>query len=207
MSIDIELIDMKKMLKGIDPLKVVAAARSAVNKMTAQAKTFASRRIRDTYNVPAGKLSKFLTISARASGDRIEAEITGRGRGLALSYFKPKQAGVRASKKTGARYTKRALRSASGRRTGGAVSVEVIKGRRKIVTGDPPVFLTVTKSGHVGVFSREGTSRLPIIQEFGPGVGGLFGSAKIMNATKTFITEKFEPIFTRELNYYLKIKG
>jgi hypothetical protein len=214
MNVDIKMTGIEEALKKFDPDKVRQAANSALNKTASQAKTQVSKQIREEYNIPANKLNQFLRISSRARGNVMEAVISGIGRGLALAVFGAVQAGVQITKR-GMRYTKNAI--AAGRLAyskvgwytgiaGGQVTVEVKKGSRKPVTGDPKPFMTRTKSGHIGIFQREGESRLPIKQLLGPGIALLFGSKKIMDNTVKFINEKFKQIFEHEIDYYLNKK-
>lgn len=202
MSVTIKLEGVREAMERFDSRKVRDAARSAFNKLGNQTRTFAVKQIRDEFNVPAAKLNQFLRVSDRATGNDLQVVITGRGLGMALSYFGPRQEGVRVSKKEGFRYTKRAKGSGNLKR-GGAVTVMVKKGSRKPVSGDPKPFLTVFKSGHIAVVQREGKGRLPINQLLGPGVGGLFGSKLFMPRIIKFVNDKFEPIFKHELDWYL----
>jgi hypothetical protein len=205
MNINIELIGVKEALDLFDPKKVIMAANSALNKVAAQAKTEASKEIREAYNVPAGKLSEFLRLTTRASGNRMEAIITGKGIGIALSYFGAKQEGISTTKKQ-LRYTRRATAGAFGHRYGGQVSVEVKRGARKPLSGQPKPFMVQFKSGHIAVVQRIGKERKPIKQLLGPGIGLLFGSKKIMDNVKKVIQEKWTGIFTHELDWRINKK-
>lgn len=198
MKVDIKIEGIKELMAKLDPNKVRLAANSALNKTADQAKTEASKQIRTEYNIKASDVNKNMRVTSRARGNQMEAEITGTKRGMALSYFGAKQTGVIANKKT-FRMTRRAV---GGR--GGAVSVEVRKGGRKTVSTDPSAFITRFKSGHLAVVQREGKSRFPIKQLMGPGIALLFGSKKIMDATKRLINRKFNEIFKHELEYRLK---
>lgn len=202
MEVTIKLAGIKEALERFDQKKVILAANSAINKTADQTKTFASRQIREEFNVQAGRVSQFLKVSARASGTNLQATIEGRGLGMALSYFGPKQTGVQVSKKAGFRYTKKA-KGSDGRKRGGAVTVMVKRGNRKEVDGNPKPFLTILKSGHIAIMQRTGNKRLPVMQLLGPGIGGLFGSRLFMPRIEKFVNEKFKPIFTREMQWRL----
>ena len=208
MKVDIKIEGIKELMAKLDPNKVRLAANSALNKVATQGKNEASRQIRTEYNIKASDVNKNMKLTTRARGNQMEAEITGTKRGMALSYFGAKQIGVIANK-MGFRYTKRAqkgklLRYGGQSMHGGAVSVEVRKGARKALGGDPKPFVTKFKSGHVAVVQREGKTRTPIKQLLGPGIALLFGSKKIMDATKRLINKKFNEIFKHELEYRLK---
>ena len=210
MQVDIELEGVKEALKMFDPNIVRKAANQALNRVAGSGKTEASKLIRTQYNIKAGRLSDYLKLAVKAKGDSMEAVITGRGRGLALSYFDAKQ-------------------TARGRNRG-AVTVKVKKsGGRKVVSpeyGNKP-FIAQMPSGHVGVWVRgrtkrggftksekglygkhgdryrKGKVREPLIQLFGPGVGGTFATKFIMDSTRERIAERFPVEFDRQLNWYL----
>jgi hypothetical protein len=217
MYVKIEVLGIKEAMDKFDHNKVKRAAHSALNKVASQAKTQISQQIREEYNMPAGKLSAFLRLTSRASGNKFFATITGRGLGLALSSFGARQVGVKAGKKSGFQYTKRAKQAgtlwhgASGT-AGGAVSVLVKRSSgRKIVSQDPrkgisEPFLVRFKSGHLAVVQRIGKGRRPLQELLGPGVAGLMGSKRIMDNTTRLVNEKFEPIFAHELQYFLSKK-
>ena len=198
MNVNIEITGIKELMETLNAKVIQAAANSAINKVADQAKTAASRQIRQEYNIKASDLSNNLRVTTRSSGSRLEAIITGFKRGAALSMFGAKQIGVSLSKKA-FRYTRKAT---DGR--GGAVSVEVIRGQRKTLSGDPKPFMTRFKSGHVAVMQREGKSRLPVKQLLGPGIAHLLGSRKIMDGIRKTVNQKFDQIFKHELEWRLK---
>jgi hypothetical protein len=160
----------------------------------------------------------------------MEAIISGRGLGIALAYFDAKQAGFKlmgeGAGKMRTKYLSRTTKAGRGPvyipgvgwRTvsfGGDVDVKVkLSGGRKVVgpeAGFKP-FLTKMKSGHIGVFVRSGSEfksskgRAPLKQLFGPGIGGLFGSAKIQQAVKKLVEDRFKVEFDHQLEHYLGLK-
>jgi len=202
-NVSIKIEGIKEAIEKYNPKKVMAAARSAINKTAAQTRTYAARIIRSEFNVPADKLNQFLQVSARSSGTNLQAVIEGKGLGMAMSYFGPRQVGVQVNKFQGSfRYTKKA-KGSDGRKRGGAVTVMVKKGSRKPVTGSPSPFLTILKSGHIAVMQRTGNKRLPVKELLGPGIGGLFGSKLFMPRIEKFVNDKFAPIFKHELEWRL----
>ncbi len=154
----VNLEGIKEALEQCDPKKVQAAAASAIMKTANQTKTYAAKIIREEFNVPAGRAKQFLKAYPReTSGRLLQTVIEGRGLGMPLSYFGPRQTGVQVSKRTGFRYTKKA-KGSDGRRRGGAVSVEVKKGHRngteKFSKHSTRPFLAIMQSGHIGIFQR-----------------------------------------------------
>lgn len=201
MNVDIKLEGVDKVLKKLDPQIVRRASVMAVNDVAKQGMTEAKRQITSEYNIKPSRVAQFLKLIARASGSSIKAVISGKGRGLALSYFGAKQEGVIVNKK-GFRYKNKSKAYGSGRR-GGQVSVLVKKsGGRKTVSTDPKAFMVRLKSGHIAVMQRQGKERLPLKQLYGPGVGLLLGSKRIMENVKRLVNEKFGPRFTYWLDRY-----
>lgn len=206
--VTVEIKGIKEALALFDPQKVISAARKSLDRVSNSAITHASREIRTEYNIKAKDLRKFLRLSTRPKGYSIEAVITGTGLGLALSAFDARQVGVRTANK-GLQYTSRATRR-EWRQFGGDVTVKVkVAGGRKVVTGKygTKPFMARMKSGHLGVWVRETRSRVPIRQLFGPGVGGLFGTRRIMEATQKHINDVFPKEFRHNLDYYLGRKS
>ncbi len=188
---DIKLEGVDKALKQFDPKIVLRAAKNAVNDVADSGKAEVKRQLVAEYGIQPGKISKYLKVIG-AKQYQISATIVGIGKGLLLSYFKPKQEGVIANKK-------RFKYKGKGRARGGAVTVD-IRGRKQVGEkyGNKP-FIARMKTGHVGVFVRKGEERKPIESMFGPGVGGGFGSKKVMPIVQRLIKEKFPARF----NYWL----
>jgi hypothetical protein len=199
---EIRLEGVENALKMFDPQIVVKAARQAVNRVATTARKTAMDVIQQEYNFKSSRLRMYLLMTSRASGYRVEAVITGKGMGTPLYQFDARQVGVAIRKKHFS-YTARAQKSGNLRR-GGAVTVKVKKGGGRatlsMVGGQNPF---IAKTGaHLGVWVREGTSRLPLVQLWGPGVGGLFGSKKVMDPVVRVINDRFPAEFKHQLDYY-----
>ncbi|HVN96055.1 MAG TPA: phage tail protein [Syntrophorhabdaceae bacterium] len=205
MEFDMKLEGVEQALKLFDPNLVRRAANTAINDAAKEGITGAEREIQTEYNINKSKLSQFLKLTVKAKGYDVEATITGKGRGLALSYFDAKQVGVMIRNlKIGAEKFKTVM-TKNGRRFGGDVTALVkLASGRKIVQGkygNKP-FIAQMKTGHIGVWVRQGKERKPIEQLFGPGVGGLFGTKKVMDRTISIINEKFGSRFAYWFNRY-----
>ena len=203
--IEIKLEGVEKAMRMYNPDNVRKAANAALNRVAGAGKTEASKLIRQEYNIKAARVNQFLKLGVRARGNDMEAVISGRGLGIALAYFDAKQQGYKLIG-AGAGKMKTTYLSRSGRKPGDVtVRVKRSSGRKVVGPkhGNKP-FLAQMKSGHIGVFVRQGQSRKPIEQLLGPGVGGLFGSAKIMQAVKRRINELWSKEFSHQLDYYLK---
>ena len=203
MDFDIKLEGVNKALAMFDPNNVRDAVVRAINDAAEQSMTEAKREITSEFNIKYSRLSQYLRLTGRATKGKPEAEITGRGRGLSLSYFDAKQEGQ--STKTlriGKEKFKSVIRK-TGRKYGGKVTALVRKvgGRKEVVT-DPRSFIAQTKSGHIAVFQRIGKARLPLKELFGPGVAVLFGNKKIFDNMNRIIREKFKSRFDYWIDYY-----
>lgn len=202
---DIKLEGIDKALKQFDSKIVIRAANSAINDVAKQGVNEAERIIKSEYNIKPSRLKQFLRLTARSKGNSLEATITGKGMGLALSYFDVKQIGrsIR-SLKIGAQKFKSVI-TKRGQRYGGDVTALVKRSSgRKIVSGkyENKPFIAQVKTGHIGVWVRKGKDRKPIEQLYGPGVGGLFGTPNVMDRTKKMINDKFKPRFDYWFNRY-----
>lgn len=102
----------------------LAIAR-AINHTIAKAKTLTSREIRNIYAVDASTLGKALS-QVKADRLTLTGKIIARGRPISLAKFRARQ-------------------------TAKGVTVEVLRGRRKLIPG---VFLRSLPSGHTGVMVR-----------------------------------------------------
>lgn len=206
MDVQFELKGVKEALAASDPNKVRLAANQALNRSASAGVTAAGKLIRDRYNITQARLARYLTLSVRASGYDMAAEITGKTKGLALSYFDALQAGKFIVAQGRGRARRRYLGSKYGRGRAGDVTVRVLTaGGRKSVSGkygNKP-FLARTRSGHIGVWVRTGKRRLPIEQLYGPGVAETFGAKDVMDGTEKAVTDRFDVEFPRQLDHYL----
>lgn len=195
MEFNIEVKGLEEALKKFDPKNVIYAARRAIEDVAKSAMTEVKGNIAEEYNVKPARLSQYLILTTRPRGDNLEAVITGKGKGLALSYFDAKQEGQRIVNIGLARRKSRMLLRKKGRGYGGQVTVLVKKtSGRKIVGGEPKPFIVQMKSGHIAVVHRISKGR-KIRQLLGPGIGLLFGTKKIMGNAKRIINEQFAPRF------------
>lgn len=203
--IEIKLEGVEKAMKMFDPNNVRKAANAALNRVAGAGRTEASKLIRQEYNIKASRVNQFLRLAVRARGYDMEAVISGRGLGIALAYFDAKQQGFKLIGE-GAGTMRTKYLSRTGRKRGD-VTVRVKRSSGRKVVGPKysnRPFLAQMKSGHIGVFVRTGDARKPIEQMLGPGIGGLFGSRKIMQAVRQKINEVWSKELNHQLDYYLK---
>lgn len=156
----------------------------ALNRVAEQARTQASREIRDAgYNVKSAALKKSIDLWKAGQG-RLVARLRASGRPIPLIA-----------------YDARAVKA--------GVSVKVKGGRKALAHA----FIATMPSGHKGVFERVGSSHkkvvfngvaqwrgLPIKELFGPGVPSMFANKVVMDALERGIRERFPERFKYELS-------
>lgn len=74
-------------------------------------------------------------------------------------------------------------------------------GQRKVYKG---VFIAKMKSGHIGVYKREGKGRLPIKELWGPSVPKLMADAAIATPLAEFGRQRLAKELEANLAYYVK---
>lgn len=163
------------------------ATASALNKVAAQARTEGKRAIAETYTIKRSEVKPRLK-RARRNSLRAELSVYSKKLGLSLTKFK-------------ATKLKR------------GVKVSVKRGAPKLLSG---AFKATMKSGHQGVFYREGQKRImtkgryagkrykrqPIVERFGPNVPTLFASQNVNKRMNRKIEDKLPKILNNEINYY-----
>lgn len=129
------------------------AAVRALNRAGDQAKTAASREIRNVYNIKANAVSPQIKVVDRARKGRLFFTIRIFSKRIPLIEF------VKGTK------TPTVFRTRAGK----GITVEIKKGQPKIF---PRSFIAVMKSGHIGVLARiHGKMRADVPFRFGPGSG------------------------------------
>lgn len=155
----------------VDRLLPQATAR-ALNRTATTVRAQATRRIRERYNLKAGVIRAQLRIN-RADRNRLTAEVIASGRPIPLIEF-------------------------SARQTRAGVSVRVIRGQRKVRRH---AFIAKMHTGHVGVFERTSSKRLPIKELFSVSLPVAFARKEILAALEQVAVERFRIEFERELRF------
>lgn len=152
----------------------VAVAR-ALNKTAMQARTEASRAVRDAgYNIKASAIKDSFDIQ-RASKNSLIVLLLATGRPIGLINYNASQTrkGVRVKVKSGAHTLRHA-------------------------------FIATMKSGHRGVFVRaggKGSPRLPIRELYGPSIPTALSNRVVEEAIMSKIQEKFPQILAHEIAF------
>lgn len=159
---------------------------SALNKTAMQARTQASKSIRETYNISATDLnkkdakSKLSRLGTERANERKKiSKIIGRGAGLPVKYFIARQvaAGVSFKLKKGSQ--RKTIKSAFG----------------------PDI---KRLGGHV--FKRVTEKRLPIKPLLTTGVANMLGKKEVIIKVKTYIVTNFPRILQDQIRYFTQLK-
>ena len=209
---NIELQGLNNVKKLLDPKIYQAAATSTVNKLMDKAKARATAEVLKSWNISGRDLSKTSTGKGRlqvqrATWNNMTSILTITGRPLSLSLFGAKQI-------MGGSYRAKmgdAIRK--GRVTGKmkkrgpvpqGVVVQLMKGHTTFLRKS---FLGRVQAGnqghHVGVFQRQGESRLPILEKRLITVPSMFAQPRVMQAVEKTVSENTQKIFDHELEFYL----
>ncbi len=166
-----------------NPKDEIRAIVRALNKTAAQARTGASRAVRDSgYNIKASAIKRSFTIE-RATPSRLAVTLRATGAPVPLINY-------------GATQTKK------------GVSVRVKNGRKTL----RHAFIATMPNGHRGVFVREGSghkrvtkkdrsymSGLPIKELYGPSIPDSLASDAVQKAPAQQIASRYPAILAHEL--------
>lgn len=181
-TISEEQIERARMLLARTPDGVEKAAANAINRAADGAKTAAVRKAREEYIVSAARVRDTIHIN-KASSSNMQASVTSRGRGMALSYFRirPSQAPVK--------------------RPQGQLFAQVKRDGGGTIKG---AFVARMQSGHVGVFNRLGKNSLPIVQRYGPSVPQMLGSKTVSEYVEEEAVKRLQIRFDHEVGRLMK---
>lgn len=207
-----KLEGFKEAMEMLDPKKAQQAASSAMNKMLNQTRTAGVKKVTETYNIKRSDITATGTGKARLSVKRatwsnMTATLYITGRPISLSYFGAKQvvgATVRARLGSAIKQGKVSKRMKNAGPLPQGVMVELIRGRKTFM---PHAFLATMKNGHIGVFTRHGKARLPILEKSMVSVPSMFSSRPIKEEIQRVISEKWPGIFKHEMTYFMGKKG
>lgn len=180
--------EMERILGTLAHIKdgVPRAAMRAVNKSIVTLRAEAVRAARDKYAAKATDLRAGMSIR-KASLTTLEALLTASGRkSLPLFAFSPRPA-------------------APGKRPPKGASVQVLKASgRKVVPG---AFVARMRSGHLGLFKRDGSARLGIHELFGPSPLHVFQNEEVILKLDDLIEDTMARNLEREASWLLRQAG
>jgi len=196
----IRIEGLKNAIKGLNPRIYQSALAAAVNDLSGAVKTEVAQKIKTRYTIQSSRVKAGIKLKARAIRSRPQAVIEFMRKPPGLQHYKAIQittAGVRYSVKgKGKEITKRQMKR--GKPTQG-VSVEVIRGQRKVVQG---AFLAAMRRGGIGIWKiKKGTKR-KLERLYGPSVGGIFRAIGGEEIARRIINERIQRVFSRQIERY-----
>ena len=190
--ITIKLEGAKELQKKLDSKFLQKAVIRSLDRAAKSGRQEALNLIRDRYNIKEGDLRKEIKVDIHPS--KLEAVITAKGRPISIFKFSPKVVIEKIHGKSKALYS-RLGKAKIGRRAAG-VSVQIVKGQRKLVKGG---FFVKLKTGHEAIFKREGKARLPIKKLSTIGSPDMFGSSRIINRVIDKVKEAWQKNMKHEI--------
>jgi antitoxin component of RelBE/YafQ-DinJ toxin-antitoxin module len=166
-------LDTREVQRALEQLGVKArpAMVRAINRTAASAKTAMVRVVAKDMKLKATDVRERIGVRHATPG-RLAAQLTASAKRLPLKDF-------------GARPTRRGVSANTG-------------GGRKVYPG---TFIAQMGTGHVGVFGRTSTKRLPIAEHFGPSVVQVFEKHQQVGIDRA--TEQLEKNVASELRFAL----
>jgi hypothetical protein len=165
-KVDLKANQVYAYLKEV-PRAVSSAAARAINSMSPDVRSISAHEISSVYNIKEPTAKRAIKMVARASPNKLRAVWQPQGKGIPLSQYSPKVVGGK------------------GRRANHPVSVEVFRGKRKVVQG---AFRGVGRAPA----KRKGAARTPTRTLYGPSIPMAFARDEVLKAT-IFATNKILP--------------
>ena len=173
----------EKLLQGI-PGAAKKAALTAVKKTVRGAKRDAVQKVRERYTIKPAYINRTMSFI----NDDGSFGFRSKGRVNDLAYFKHSPAGVPKRRPAKGKY----------------LYSQVVKGEGGTIAH---AFLAKMKSGHVGVFQREGhganSASLPIEKLSGPSVPQMLGSPTVSEFIQKRMEERLAVNVEHEVNAFL----
>lgn len=187
--------DVEKRL-GKMKSKAPSVVSRAINRAVTNAKKNMAKETSGKYYISSGDVRNTIK-TTKASTSSLKAAVISSGTGIALSKFKVNPGTIvkQKGRKISARMPK--VYRAGVERAGGV----------KPLDGDPKAFIAIMKSGHKGVFEREGDESLPIKQLYGPSVPQMIKNEEIMKKINDEANETLQKRIEAEINNILRKGG
>jgi|GEM_PF-844955 len=199
-TMEVDMKSVKRVKKLLDPKPVKVAQYQAINETGKVVRKAYGDEFKEEYSLPVRRIRMAIK-QRKATMRNPQTTIIFPGRTPGLQHYKAKQTidsggntvNLSVSKHGGLAGRKLKRGKAKG------VSVEVIKGQRRIVKGG---FLQAMPGGGVGVFRRTGKKRLPIERLSGPSIRGMYkkqGRGLADKIVKTEMPRQFAIKYRRQL--------
>jgi len=171
--IKVDSLDVQRLLRQSPQIAEKSLVRT-LNRTADKARVAGSRAVRETYNIKAGDLRKSIRMY-KASRSRMEAQLSITGKPVGLIAFAAKQ-------------------------TIKGVAYKILKaaGRKRL----PHAFIAKMKTGHIGVFERSGSDRLPIEERKFITMPSVWQNKKIMAVVHKVINTELVKEWQANWDYY-----
>ena len=171
--IKIDSLDVQRLLRQSPQIAEKALVRT-LNRTADKARVAGSRAVRETYNIKAEDLKKSIR-TYKASRSRMEAQLSITGKPVGLIAFAAKQ-------------------------TPKGVTYKILKaaGRKRLAHA----FIAKMKTGHIGVFERSGSDRLPIEERKFITMPSVWQNRKIMAVIQKTINIELVKEWKANWDYY-----
>lgn len=201
MELKINIKGLDEVKKMLDPKIYQKAMVATLNDLSSAVSTQVSKQIKERYTLPSARIKDGIGI--KKAGNDMRATLTFSGKPPGLQHYKAVQTLVNVQRKVskGSIVTKRLKRSRQALK---GISVEVIKGSRKIVRS---AFLATTNKGGIGIWRRAGKERMQIKRLFGPSIKGMFIKIGGKTIAEKVVGERLAQIFRRNVERYEYKKG
>jgi hypothetical protein len=180
--------DVEKRLGNMKAKAPLVVSR-AINRAISNVKKNMGKETSSNYYISSGEVKKTVKV-VKASKSSLKAAAISSGSGIALSKFKVNPG-------TPVRYRGKS-RSPSVYKAG------VKKSGVKALDGNPKAFIAIMKSGHKGVFEREGRESLPLKQLYGPSVPQMVKNDDVMKIINKDANETLQKRINVEINNVLR---
>lgn len=216
LNLKVKETGVDELARRLDPTVVTKAARMALNTAARDTRSYASKKIREKYNVKAGLVGKAIRITKASSKNlwsgsaKLKAVISASPTPLSMMLFNPKW--YKGRMVIGAK-SGQMMKRASGK---SGVYVKILKGKTTILShafiaagrrggkGSGFGVQTLGASGHLGVFQRVGRTRLPIKHRNVISISSMMGNENIMPALELKGGQVFEKEYTRQIKRLLQ---
>lgn len=202
--ISIELKGVEEARRMYDPSIVKKATKAALDRTAQSGKVEASEEIRKVWNVKKSDLDPRIRLTPARMGD-LSAQIIISGKPMSFSYFGARQImGMAVRSRSGKNIKTGKL--TRGMRAAGPVPqgvlVQILKGKETALLRS--AFMSkIMKSGHIGVFRRQGRARLPIEEKNVVSIATMANRPEVMDSIVRRIQERWLTEFPHQLDYYL----
>jgi|SRR5215813_6444010 len=175
--VEVDVTELKAVLAGLVSPRLERAASLALNDTAKAAQVQAVKLVAPLLELPSREIKQSIGLGPPASpSGRLEASVVGSGRPIKLIRFKARDT------------------------HGSGVVVRI--GRRQETLRR--AFIATMRTGHVGVFDRQGAARHPIRELYGPSVAGMFARRDVLDVVTQTMGRELPRKLARQVDRQLR---